>query len=123
MTLQHPPQPVLANAQKKILRSHGHSLRPLVLIGREGLSETLIASTQAALRAHELIKVKVGKNAPLSCQEAGSELARLSASFLLTRIGRVFLLYRPNPELPAEKRLLPSDTAGLLKPEPETELL
>lgn len=106
MTPQDPPQPSLANAQKKILRSHGHGLRPIVQIGKEGLSPTLIASTAAALKSHELIKVKVGKNAPLACQEAGTELARLSEALLLARIGRVFLLYRPNPELPPEKQLL-----------------
>lgn len=115
MTPQAPSQPSLTTAQKKILRSHGHGLRPLVQIGKEGLSPTLVASTVAALKSHELVKAKVGKNAPVACRETGTELARLSASLLLARIGRVFLLYRPNPELPPEKQLLPSGAAPPLQ--------
>ena len=100
-----PPPPVLTNAQKKHLRSLGHELDPVVLVGKEGLSETLIASTLAALKTHELIKVKAGQNAPLEREEMAAELSRRTGAALVQQIGRVVLLYRPNRDLPPEKRI------------------
>ena len=95
----------LSGAQKKRLRAHGHHLHPVIQIGKEGISQSLVASTLAALTSHELIKVKLGQNAPLERQEAATELARLSTAALVQQIGKVFLLYRPNPDLPADKRI------------------
>ena len=97
--------PVLTNPQKKQLRSLGHELAPVVLAGREGLSANLIAATRAAFKTRELIKIKIGQNAPIEREEAAAELARQSGSALVQLVGRVLLLYRPNPELPAEKRI------------------
>lgn len=105
MTTDSETSPTLSNTQKKTLRSLGHHLNPVILIGREGLTQSLIASTLAALKAHELIKVKVGKNAPVERDEAAKELARLTTSTLVQQIGKVFLLYRPNPDLPTEKQI------------------
>ncbi|MGI6638188.1 MAG: ribosome assembly RNA-binding protein YhbY [Desulfobulbus sp.] len=105
MTTDSETSPTLSNAQKKTLRSLGHHLNPVILIGREGLTQSLIASTLAALKVHELIKVKVGKNAPVERDEAAKELARLTTSTLVQQIGKVFLLYRPNPDLPTEKQI------------------
>ena len=105
MTQDTEAQPSLSGAQKKRLRAHGHHLHPVILIGKEGITQNLIDSTLAALTSHELIKVKLGQNAPLERQAAAVELARLSAAELIQQIGKVFLLYRPNPDLPAEKRI------------------
>ena len=100
-----PPPPVLNHAQKKRLRALGHELNPVVLVGKEGLSETLIASALAALKTHELIKIKVGQNAPLEREEVAAALSRLTGAALVQQIGRVALLYRPNRDLPLEKRI------------------
>ena len=99
------PPPSLGNPQKKRLRALGHSLRPLVLIGKEGLSETLIASADAALKSHELVKVKLERNAPVEREEAARLLAQAAAAALVQQIGRTFLLYRPNPDLPEGRRI------------------
>ena len=55
----------MTNPQKKQLRSLGHELAPVVLAGREGLSANLIAATRAAFKTRELIKIKIGQNAPI----------------------------------------------------------
>ena len=105
MTQDSEPQLSLSGAQKKILRAYGHHLSPLIQIGKEGITQNLIDSTLAALKSHELVKVKLGQNAPLDRQEAAVELTRLTAATLVQQIGKVFLLYLPNPELAAEKRI------------------
>lgn len=96
----------LSSGQKKTLRGMGHHLVPIVNVGKEGLSPALLKSTEAALRAHELIKIKLGQNCPLERNQAGGELARLTKAAQVQVIGRMILLYRPNPDLPAGKRIV-----------------
>lgn len=98
--------PLLSSGQKKALRGMGHHLEPTVYVGREGLSPALINSAEAALKAHELIKIKLGQNCPLGRNEAAEELARTTGSSLVQVIGRMILLHRANPDLPAEKRII-----------------
>jgi RNA-binding protein len=96
----------LSNGQKKTLRGKGHHLEPIVYVGKEGLSSTLLKSTEAALKTHELIKIKLGQNCPLDRHTAAEELARLTGAILVQIIGRIILLFRINPDLPEEKRAL-----------------
>jgi RNA-binding protein len=97
--------PELTNSQKKKLRSLGHHLEPMVYVGKEGLSKPLQQSVAAALKAHELIKIKLGQNCPVERGAAGEQLARLCEATLVQVIGRMVLLYRPNPDLPTAKRI------------------
>jgi len=96
---------ILTNGQKKALRGMGHHLEPVVYVGKEGFSPALLKSMEQALKAHELIKIKLGQNCPVERNEAGTELARLTGSDLVQLIGRMILLYRQNPDLPEGKRL------------------
>jgi len=98
------PELELSSRQKKSLRGIGHHLEPIVFVGKEGLSTSLLKSIEAALKTHELIKIKLGQNCPVERNEAAKELARLTKATLVQVIGRVILLYRTNPDLPEEKR-------------------
>ena len=95
----------LSSSTLKTLRGMGHHLEPVVYVGKEGLSPALLKSTNASLQAHELIKIKLGQNCPLERNEAGKELARLTEAVLVQVIGRMILLYRPNPDLPEGKKV------------------
>ena len=44
---------------KRLLRKSSYSLKPVVIIGQNGLSEAVIAEINAALNAHELIKIRI----------------------------------------------------------------
>ncbi|NOQ45112.1 MAG: ribosome assembly RNA-binding protein YhbY [Desulfobulbaceae bacterium] len=95
----------LTGKQKKLLRGLGHHLEPIVYVGREGLSVSLINSTSDALGVHELIKVKLGRNCPVGKKDAAEQLAFKTDSALVQLIGKTVLLYQPNPDLPKEKRI------------------
>ncbi len=95
----------LGSRQKKIMRSLGHHLEPIVYVGKEGLSSALLKSTEAALKVHELIKVKLGQNCPLERNKAAEELARCTGGTLVQVIGKMILIYRSNPDLPEGKRI------------------
>ena len=49
----------LNGKQVRFLRGLGHHLQPVVMIGKEELTARVVAATDEALRAHELIKLKL----------------------------------------------------------------
>jgi RNA-binding protein len=102
---QEQRKPELTSRERKKLRGLGHHLEAAVYIGREGLTQPVIAAAEESLLAHELIKVKLGQNCPLSRQEAAERLAAETGALLVQVIGRMVLLYQANPKLARERRL------------------
>ncbi|MCS4307104.1 RNA-binding protein [Rheinheimera pacifica] len=49
----------LTNKQKQFLKAKAHDLKPVILLGGNGLTEGVVAEIEVALGFHELIKVKV----------------------------------------------------------------
>ena len=95
----------LNGRQIRFLRAQGHHLAPVVMVGRDGITPTVLASLNANLAAHELVKVKVQQNCPLERREAAALLAAQAPAALVQVLGRTVLLFRPNPDLPADRRL------------------
>ena len=48
---------MLTGYQRKFLRGMAHRLKPVVLIGQNGLTDAVAASIDDALQKHELIKI------------------------------------------------------------------
>lgn len=82
------------------LRGLGHHLDPVVQIGKEGLTDAVIAATREQLLAHELIKVRVGTEAPVDRKAAAEELAKATGATLAQVLGRTLLLYKRHPSKP-----------------------
>jgi RNA-binding protein len=81
------------------LRGLGHSLDPVVQIGKSGISPALVKQTMEQLAAHELIKVRVATEAPLDRKAAAIALAQETGAVLAQVLGRTFLLYMaPRPK-------------------------
>jgi len=97
---------VLTARQKKFLKGLGHDLPPVILVGKEGMSERLIGATDLELARHELIKIKIGSNSGLEKHETAGSLAAATKSTLVQLLGKTVLLYRKNPERPKEKQLV-----------------
>ena len=96
---------ILTGKQARHLRGLGHHLKPLAMIGREGISESLIASVDEVLAAHELIKVKIQENCPLDKEEAAETLARKTKSSVAQIIGKTFLIYRENKDKEDDQKI------------------
>lgn len=88
----------LSKEQIRELRGQGHKLSPLIIVGKEGLSDSLVKEMIVTLSAHELVKAKILDNCPLDRQEAADLLAKRTGSAMLQLIGKTFLLYRENPK-------------------------
>ena len=94
------PSRPLDGKQRRHLRGLAHSLDPVVQIGKEGIDEGVVAAVREALRAHELIKIRVLESAPLSKDEAGDRLAEEAGAYVAGKVGRVVILYRMHEEKP-----------------------
>ena len=97
----------LGEAQKKRLRGLGHALKPLIMVGESGLSESLLAEYETTLAHHELIKVSVRVGDRKARDTIINELCSVGAATLVQRVGNMALLYRQNPEN-KKKIILPS---------------
>jgi RNA-binding protein len=90
----------LTSKAARHLRALGHELSPVVFVGKEGVSDALVAAANAALETHELIKVKIQAEAPVDRKAAAAELAAKTESALAQVVGRTFLLYKRHPKKP-----------------------
>lgn len=98
----------LSGKQRRFLRAEAHALDALVSLGKEGMTENLLGAVREALLAHELIKVRVLENAPLSRQEAAAALPEQVKAELVGMVGRVLILYKRHPHKP--KLVLPRES-------------
>jgi len=88
----------LTEPQKKYLRGLGHPLKPLIIVGEAGLSESLLAEFETTLLHHELIKMSVRVGDRATRNAIIEKLCTVSSAALIQRVGNMALLYRENPE-------------------------
>ena len=88
----------LSPRQRKALRALAHGLDPVVHVGRAGVTEAVAASVDAALLAHELVKVRLHE--PEDKRGAAAALAAATSAALCGLVGHTVILYRPHPETP-----------------------
>lgn len=83
---------------RRELKSQAHHLKPIVIVGGNGVTEPVLAEIDRALTDHELIKVKIASqdreqrkaDSLLICDELQAELVQ--------NIGNIAVIYRENPE-------------------------
>lgn len=95
----------LSEHQKKYLRGLGHQLKPLIMVGDAGLSESLLAEYETTLDHHELMKVRVRVGDRDARDALIEKLCTDTSAVLIQRIGNIALLYRPNLTKKPEKRI------------------
>lgn len=83
-----------------MLRGLGHVLRPVVLVGKEGITDGVISSIKEALIDHELVKTRLLQSCDIDKDEAAQELSERAGAVLVQRIGKTILLYAPHPTDP-----------------------
>lgn len=87
----------LIGKQKRYLRGLGHSLNPVVQVGREAVSDAVVRKTAVELENHELIKVKVQDGCLEPLKEVAAALAAGTGATVVQTIGHVVLLYKRRP--------------------------
>lgn len=90
----------MTGKERAAFRAQANSLEPLFQVGKGGMSDALIKQTDDALKARELIKVKVLlESSPITPRETADELAKATGAEVIQVIGGVIVLYRESPEL------------------------
>ena len=90
----------MTGKERAAFRAAANHLEPLFQIGKGGLSDALIKQTDDALRARELIKLKVLlESSPITPRETADALAAATGAEVIQVIGGVIVLYRESPEL------------------------
>jgi RNA-binding protein len=91
---------MLTSKQRAALKAMANGIDTILYIGKLGVTDSVVAQTEEALLARELIKGSVQQNAPLSAKEAMEALAQATNAEPVTSAGRKFVLYRPKSENP-----------------------
>ena len=84
----------LTEQQKKRLRGLGHKLKPVIIVGAGGISESLLEEFERSLDHHELMKVKVNVGDRDERNSIIQALCEHSGAELIQRVGNIGLLFR-----------------------------
>jgi len=85
---------MITTKERAALRAQANHLTPVLYVGKEGISENLVAQLDGVLTARELIKGSVQENSPFTAREAAQELAARVGADIVQVIGRKFVLWR-----------------------------
>lgn len=89
---------MLSPKAKKALKAKAHALKPVVLLGAKGLTEAVIEEVNCALKAHELIKVKIAIGDKALKQETAEVLADAVEAEFISLMGHIVILYKERIE-------------------------
>ncbi len=87
----------LDNATIKRLKGIGHELKPIVMIGNNGVTPAISEEINRALDDHELIKIKLPAGSKHDRDVVSTEIATMAKATIIHTIGRMALLLRQNP--------------------------
>ncbi len=91
----------LSSRQRAHLRRLAHKLKPVVLVGSEGVTDRVVRSVEEAFHTRELLKVKALEGAPEPIRSVAEALREaLPGAEVVQTIGRTAVLYRADPEAP-----------------------
>jgi RNA-binding protein len=88
----------LSGRQKRYLRSLAQRLEPVVWVGGAGLAPGSVRTLDAALGAHELVKVRMRE--PEDKRALAQSLADATGAELAGLVGHTAILYRARAEEP-----------------------
>lgn len=88
----------LSTKQKQFLKGLAHNLKPVVLMGANGLTEAVLAEIEIALNHHELIKVKVATEDRETKVLIVDAIVRETKAEKVQVIGKTLVLYRQSEE-------------------------
>ena len=88
----------LSNKQKQYLKGLAHSLKPVVQLGNNGLTEGVLAEIDGAIKHHELIKVKIPTEDKEEKALIMDAIIRETGATKLQAVGHILVLYKPSDD-------------------------
>ena len=85
----------LTSKERSALRSAAHSLKPVVQIGDNGLTESVLKEIDRNLTAHSLIKVRVASDEREERSNMLDQICETLSCANIHHLGKILILYRP----------------------------
>ena len=92
--------------QRSALRSAAHNLKPVVLLGAQGLTEAVLVEISRHLDAHGLIKIKAGGEDRLARDDLMLQICDQLGAAPVHHLGKIFIIFRPTESDPDGEALI-----------------
>ncbi|VFR20694.1 FIG004454: RNA binding protein [plant metagenome] len=92
------PKLEITPRERSELRAAAHPLRPVVLIGDNGLTDAVLKEIDRALTSHGLIKVRAGGDDRETREQLIASICEGLSCAPVHHLGKMLILYRPTPE-------------------------
>ena len=89
---------MITKSQRQFLKGLANNVKPLVKVGKMGLTENIIKSIDEILTAHEIVKIDVLPQCEETASELSVQIAGETHSEIVSQLGRKIVLYRRNPD-------------------------
>jgi len=84
----------VTHEMKQKLKQQAHHLKPVVMIGTQGLTESVQLEIETALTAHELIKIKMNAGTKKEREQMIEDICKERDAELIQAVGYVVVIYR-----------------------------
>ena len=85
---------MLTSKQRAEFRAQANSLETTLIVGKEGVTEAVIAEADRLLTARELVKGKVLETALMSAREVSDEICEATGADGISCVGYKFVIWR-----------------------------
>jgi len=93
----------VSSDQRAELRSQAHALKPVVLVGADGLTDAVLAEIEVHLAAHQLIKIRVLGDERDERVAIYDQICDQLNAAPIQHIGKLLVIWKPETVQPAAK--------------------
>ena len=94
---------MLTSKERAELRAQANTLDTTLIVGKDGVTENIIAEAENLLTAHELVKGKVLETAFMTAREASDAICEATGADGVSCVGYKFVIYRFSEKKQAER--------------------
>ncbi len=111
---------MMTSKERAELRAQANTLDTILMVGKGGVSETLIAEAEKVLDARELVKGRVLESAMMSAREVCDAICEQTGAEGIQVVGNKFVIYRKSETLERERQAQAQPTAQPGLPQPNS---
>ncbi|CAB3642916.1 YhbY family RNA-binding protein [Paraburkholderia rhynchosiae] len=112
----------VSSDQRAELRSQAHALKPVVLVGAEGLTDAVLAEIKVHLAAHQLIKIRVFGDEREERLAIYEQICDTLNAAPIQHIGKLLVIWKPEaaaqPAAKSKRGALPSAREAAVEAKP-----
>ena len=105
---------MLTSKERSELRAQANAIDTTLMVGKDGVTENVIAEADRLLTARELVKGKVLETALMSAREVSDEICEATGADGVSCVGSKFVIYRFSEKCQEER-----NQTGRAKRKPE----